>query len=229
MKTPIKVLVVDDHPLVRKGLTLCLSCRKDMKIVGETGDAREVIGLARELRPHVILMDIDMPHVSGLAVTRLLGDKLPEVKVLILSIHENPEYIRQAIQAGARGYIFKGASAADFASAVEAVYRGEVYFTPEMVRLTLSSPGCENINGKRFQLTSREQEVLVQIAEGSSNREIAGRLGVSERTVEFHRGQLKSKLNLHSAASLTRFAVAQGWVPAAPMEMEASTLQEVPA
>lgn len=229
MKTPIKVLVVDDHPLVRKGITLCLSYRKDIKIVGETGDAREVISQARELRPHVILMDIDMPHVNGLAVTRLLGDKLPEIKVLILSIHESPEYVRQAIQSGACGYIYKGASAADFACAVEAVYRGEVYFTPEMVRLTLDPPGCENANGNRFQLTSREQEVLVQVAEGWSNREIAGRLGVSERTVEFHRGQLKSKLNLHSAAGLTRFAVAQGWVPAMPAEMEAPSLQEVSA
>ena len=229
MKTPIKVLVVDDHLLVRKGITLCLSSRKDIKIVGETGDAREVLSQALELRPDVVLMDIDMPHVSGLTVTRLLCDKLPEIRVLILTIHESPEYIRQAIQAGACGYIFKGASAADFASAVEAVCRGEVHFTPEMVRLTLDRSGREDANCERFRLTSREQEVLVQVAEGCSNKEIADRLGLSARTVEFHRGQLQSKLKLHSSANLARFAVAQGWVPAMPTEMRAPSLGQVPA
>lgn len=229
MNKTIKVLVVDDHPLVRKGIALCLSSHKDMKIVGEIGDAREVLSQALELRPDVILMDIDMPHVSGLTVTRLLCDKLPEIKVLILSIHESPEYIRQAIQAGACGYIFKGASAADFAYAVETVCRGEVYFTPEMLRLTLDHSSREDANGERFRLTSREQEVLVQIAEGWSNKEIANKLGVSGRTVEFHRGQLKCKLKLHSSANLARFAVAQGWVPAMPAEMRAPSLGEVPA
>ena len=204
---------MDDHPLVRKGISLCLAGSKDIRITGETGEAREVLPLARELLPDVVILDIDLPQISGLAVARQLQSELPAIKVLMLSIYENPETIRQSIQAGARGYFFKHSSPLELAGAVETVSRGELYFSPEVVRSAVTHfVHAETNDGRTFRLTSREREVLVQIAEGWSTREIASRLGISARTVEFHRERLKSKLNLHSAARLTRFAMAQGWV-----------------
>lgn len=216
MRKPIKVLVVDDHPLVRKGVTVCLSRHKDMKIVGETGDAREVVSLAHELEPDVILMDIGMPYLSGMTVTPLLRRELPQIRVLVLSIHENPEYVRQAMQAGAHGYILKGISCADLICAVETVYRGELYFDSDTLQSCLKQSLREGKHGDVPRLTEREREVLIQIAEGGSNKEIAARLGISVRTVETHRENLMHKLRIYSAAGLARFAVARQLVPARP-------------
>lgn len=133
MKKTIRVFIVDDHPLVRKGVTVCLSRHKDIKVIGETGDAREVVSMANELQPDVVLMDIGMPYMNGLTVTALLLRELPQVKVLVLSIHENPEYLHQAMEAGAHGYILKGIPCADMISAVQTVHRGEFCFNPEMM------------------------------------------------------------------------------------------------
>jgi two-component system, NarL family, nitrate/nitrite response regulator NarL len=216
MKKTIKVLIVDDHPLVRKGVTVCLSRHKDIKIVGETGDAREVVSMAHELQPDVILTDIGMPYLSGMAVTELLRRELPHIRILVLSIHENPEYVRQAMQAGAHGYILKGISCADLISAVETVYRGDLYFNSDSIPSVLEPSPPEAKDGDVPRLTEREREVLIQIAEGGSNKEIAARLGISVRTVETHRENLMHKLKIFSAAGLARFAVARQLVPARP-------------
>lgn len=133
MKKTIKVFIVDDHPLVRKGVTVCLSRHKDIKIIGETGDAREVVSMANDLRPDVVMMDIGMPHMNGVTVTAQLLRELPQTRVLILSIHENPEYLHQAMEAGAHGYILKGIPCADMISAVQTVNRGEFCFNSEMM------------------------------------------------------------------------------------------------
>lgn len=210
----IKLLVVDDHPVVRKGITLCLSHRKNMEIVGEFSDASELVHNARQLRPDVILMDIDLPLVSGLAATSWLHCELPEVKVLILSIHDDPKYMRQAFQAAAAGYLLKSASTEELVRAVETVYRGEIYFSPNLMRGTLDQFIHAGSEAGVPRLTDREREVLVLVAEGRSNKEIAAQLGVGVRTVETHRENLMRKLKVHTAAGLTRFAVAKGFVSA---------------
>lgn len=214
MKKKIKLLLVDDHPLVRKGIRLCLAPCKNMEVVGELADAREVVETARELQPDVVLMDIGMPQIGGLAATCLLRKALPEIKVLILSIHDQPDQLRQAMQAGAKGYLLKGASAEELVRAVEAVHGGETYFSMDLMRATLNHTFKVEQTADEPRLTEREREVLVLVAEGRSNKESASALGVSVRTVETHREHLMRKLKIHSAAGLTRFAVAKGFVPA---------------
>ncbi|HEV2331027.1 MAG TPA: response regulator transcription factor [Verrucomicrobiae bacterium] len=214
MNNPIKVFLVDDHPLVRKGVSVCLSRHKGMKIVGETGEAREVLSLARELQPDVVLMDIGMPCMSGTEVTALLRRELPHIRVLILSIHEIPEYVREAMQAGASGYILKGIPCADLISAVETVYRGELCFKSEMMQSLREQSPLKGKDADAPRLTERERDVLIQVAGGCSNKEIAAKLGITVRTVESHRGNLMQKLKIHSTAGLTRFAVARQLVSA---------------
>src|SRR5690242_3945120 len=210
---PITLLVVDDQPLVRKGITMCLARQKNMKVVGEVSDARDAVAKAQELRPDVVLMDIAMPHMDGLAITQALRRELPDTKVLILSIHASPDYMCQAIQAGALGYLLKNTTVEDLIRAIEAVARGESHFNPEIVRQALDQVIHADKGGAiGTRLTEREREVLVQIAEGWSNKEIAAKLGVSVRTVESHREHLMHKLNIHTAAGLARYAVAKGYV-----------------
>jgi two-component system nitrate/nitrite response regulator NarL len=214
----IKVLVVDDHPLVRKGIILCLAHRKNMEVVAEVGDAREVLAKAHELQPHVVLMDVLMPQMSGLTATSQLQKELPDIKVLMLSISENLDDLRAAMDAGARGYVLKGTSAEELGRAVESVHQGHMYFSPEIMSATLNQTARADQSGPKPRLTVREREVLVLVAEGRSNKETAVELGVSVRTVETHREHLMRKLDIHSAAALTRFAVANGFVPAQLVE-----------
>ena len=211
---PVRLMVVDDHPLVRKGIILCLAHRTNMEVVGECADGREVVAMSRQLQPDVILMDVTMPHLSGLAATSQLTRELPDAKVLMLSISESLDDLRAAMAAGARGYLLKGTSAEELGRAVESVHQGNMYFSPEMMRATLAQTSKMEPAAAHPRLTNREREVLVLIADGRSNRETAVELGVSVRTVETHREHLMRKLDIHSAAGLTRFAVANGYVSA---------------
>jgi len=212
-KARIKVMLVDDHPVVRKGVSSCLSRHEHLQIVAEASDGREAVAKARQLLPNVILMDIDMPHMNGLAVTELLRKELPEIKVLILSMHSNTDYVMRIIQSGARGYVLKEAPTEELVRAVDAVHSGEAFFSPEVAHAALNQfvRGVSN-QGNEANLTAREREVLVQIAEGLSNMEIAGRLGVGVRTVETHRERIMRKLDIHSVAGLTKFAISRGLV-----------------
>jgi DNA-binding NarL/FixJ family response regulator len=214
MKHRIKVLVVDDHPVVRKGITSCLARHENLLIVGEAAEGEEALRKARELSPDVVLLDIDMPQMSGLAATELLRKDLPHVKVLILSMHSSSEFVLRIIQAGARGYVLKEANPDDLARAIEGVHAGEVFFSPEVARVALNQFVRRDAEGDDSprQLTSREREVLIAIAEGLSNKEIACRLGVGVRTVETHRERIMRKLNIHSVAKLTRYALSKGLV-----------------
>jgi DNA-binding NarL/FixJ family response regulator len=214
MKHRIKILVVDDHPVVRKGITSCLARHENLLIVGEAAEGEEALRKARELSPDVILLDIDMPQMSGLAVTEVLRKELPNVKVLILSMHSSSEFVLRIIQAGARGYVLKEANPDDLARAIEGVHAGEVFFSPEVARVALNQFVRRDAEGDDSprQLTSREREVLIAIAEGLSNKEIACRLGVGVRTVETHRERIMRKLNIHSVAKLTRYALSKGLV-----------------
>lgn len=211
-------MIVDDHPIVRRGIGMCLASQPHMEIVGEAGNGREALRLARVLQPDIMLMDIDMPEMNGLVVADLLRRELPKIKVLILSMHTNKEYVLRIIQCGARGFVLKEASTEELVRAIESVSAGEAYFSSEVARVALNQfvrgngepPGAPR-------LTNREREVLVQIAEGKSNKEVASQLDIGVRTVETHRERIMRKLDIHSIAGLTRFAISQGMVSLAPL------------
>ncbi len=210
-KEKIKVLVVDDHPVVRKGLQSCLARQDRLRIVGEASDGDEALGKTRELDPDIVLMDIDLPRMNGLAVTELLRKEQPRVKVLVLSVHTNKEFIFRIIQAGAHGYISKGAPPDELVRAIESVCDGEAFFSPEIARAALNQFVSNGGKQEPFvQLTVREREVLALIAEGRSNKEVASRLGIGVRTIETHRERIMRKLKIHTIAGLTRFAILNG-------------------
>ena len=212
-KQIIKVLVADDHPVVRKGLQSLLSRQSTLRIVGEACDGDDALRKARELKPHVVLMDISMPGMNGLEVTEVLRKELPNVKVLVLSVHNNREYIFRVIKAGAHGYVSKEAPPEEVVRAIMSVYEDEPFFSEDIARAALNE--FINSGGKKepfADLTSREREVLVSIAEGQSNKEIATKLGIGVRTIETHRERIMRRLNIHSIAGLTKYAIANGLI-----------------
>ncbi len=212
-KQKIKVLVADDHPVVRKGLQMCLAREERLKLVGEAADGDEALRMARELTPDVVLMDITMPRMNGLAVTEALRKDLPKIKVLVLSVHSTKEYVFRIIQAGAHGYVSKEAPPEELLRAIESVYKGEPFFSPEIARAALNQLVSSGGKKEPFaQLTGREREVLALIAEGKSNKEIANQLGIGVRTIETHRERIMRRLDIHSVAGLTKFAIANGIV-----------------
>ncbi|HWW00163.1 MAG TPA: response regulator transcription factor [Candidatus Acidoferrum sp.] len=213
IKQKIKVLVADDHPVVRRGLQSLLAKQERLTIVGEAADGEEALQKALALSPDVVLLDISMPRRDGLEVTAVLRKDAPRIKVLILSVHSNKEYIFRIIQAGAHGYVSKEAAPEELLRAIEAVYSGETFFSPEIARAALNQ--LVNHGGKKEpfgQLTGREREVLVLIAQGQSNKEIASQLGIGVRTIETHRERIMRRLDIHSVAGLTKFAIANGMV-----------------
>ena len=214
MKTPIRLLIVDDHPVVRKGIAACLAQSDNIQIVGEAGDGVQALRMARELLPDIMLTDIDLPEKNGLIVTETIRKEIPSIRVLILSMHTNTDYVLRIVQSGASGYVLKGGSTDDLVRAIETVHGGEAFFSPEVARTALNQfvKGNNGQGGTLSNLTSREREVLIHIAEGLSNKEIAGQLGVGVRTVETHRERIMKKLNIHNVAGLTKFALAQGLV-----------------
>jgi DNA-binding NarL/FixJ family response regulator len=212
-KQKIKILVADDHPVVRRGLQSCLARESRLKIVGEAADGDEALRKTHELEPDVVLMDVNMPRMDGLAVTELLRKEAPAVKVLVLSMHNNQEFIFRIIQAGAHGYVSKEAPPEELLRAIESVFAGEPFFTPEIAKAALNQLVTSGGKKEPFtQLTNREREVLALIAEGQSNKEIANRLGIGVRTIETHRERIMRRLGIHSVAGLTKFAIANGLV-----------------
>jgi DNA-binding NarL/FixJ family response regulator len=209
IKKTIKVLLVDDHPVVRKGIGACLARQEHLQIVGEAADGQAALRQARELLPDVILMDIDMPEMDGLTVTERLRKEIPQIKVLILSMHSDADCVMRIVESGARGYVLKESPTDELTRAIGAVQAGEAFFSPEVARVALNQ--YVRGDGGR-QLTPRERDVLVQIAEGLSNKEIASKLGLGVRTVETHRERIMRKLKIHSVAGLTKYAISKGFI-----------------
>jgi two-component system nitrate/nitrite response regulator NarL len=205
------LLVADDHPVVRRGITACLRRHENLDVIGEASDGEEALRKTRELVPDVLLTDVDMPNMTGLAVAEVLQRELPRVRVLMLSSNSSTDFMLRCAQSGAKGYILKQASPDDFVHAVELVYAGQPYFSPDVARIALN----QMVRGKdkgpdMAAISNREREVLTYIAEGLCNKEIASRLNIGTRTVETHRERLMRKLDIHSIAGLTKFAVAKG-------------------
>ena len=208
-----RVLLVDDHPLVRSGIGGCLANFKHLVVAGEAADGLEALRLARELSPDLVLMDIDMPGMNGLAATEWICKKLPRVKVIILSMHNKPEYVTRAIQAGARGFVLKDCPREELAKAIEVVERGEPFFSAQAAWHALSHfPHDSESPLRNSELSRREEEVLIHLVSGRGNREIATELNISVRTVESHRARLMAKLEIYTIAGLTKYALARGLV-----------------
>jgi two-component system nitrate/nitrite response regulator NarL len=210
-----RILLVDDHPVVRRGLLACLSGRANLAVVGEAADGLDAVRKVGELFPDLVLMDVEMPHMNGLAATESICKKFPGTKVLVISMHNNPDYVVQAIQKGARGFALKTAPSEELIKAIEIVQRGEPFFPGQSMASAhqASKKVPATAGGGLFE---REKEVLVHLAAGYSNKDIAELLHISVRTVESHRARLMRKLNIHTIAGLTRYALAQGYISLNP-------------
>jgi DNA-binding NarL/FixJ family response regulator len=211
----IRVAVVDDHAIVRAGLRLVLEADPDFEIVGEAETAAAALDLVRRERPDVALIDINLPDDSGLRVAAEITSTDPSVRLLILSVHDDPEIVRESVRLGAHGYLRKDTTPADLRAAIRAVHNGDAFFSPSVARTLAEAlrdqgtPASESLE----RLTERERDVLTRVARGLSNKEIAADLGISVRTVESHRDSLMRKTGLRNAAALTRFALEAGLLP----------------
>lgn len=211
----ITVLLADDHTIVREGFRKMLELEPDLEVVAEASDGRQAVTLAAKFRPDVILMDIAMPSLNGLEATRQVLKALPAARVLMLSAHSDDAYVKNAIEAGAMGFLLKQTSAHEVCRAIREVHKGKKFFSPAMSkRLNHLNPQSIDRAGmfhkKTLQLTSRELEVLQLIAEGKANKETAAVLGIGIKTVEKHREHLMEKLDIHDTAGLTRYAIGAG-------------------
>lgn len=218
IETAIRVLVVDDHAVVREGIRSVLERQPGFEVVGEAGDGATALKLAQSTAPDVVVLDVSMPGGSGLRTAAELRTQVPEARVLILSMHDNAEYVLEAVRAGASGYLLKDSAATDLRRAVTAVHGGEAYYSGAVeAQLTAAKRGeidRESRAGKLGMLSGREREVLARIARGLTNKEIGTELGISHRTVETHREGLMRKLRIHTVAGLTKFALEMGVVSA---------------
>ena len=210
----ITVLLADDHTVVRQGLRALLEAEEDMNVAGEAENGRQAVQMTKRLQPDVVVMDIAMPSLNGLEATRQISRESPKSKVLILSSYSDDEYVQQLTDAGASGYLVKQTAAQDLVTAIREANKGNAFFSPAISRRLLehyrSSLGRPPGEKKAPKLTPRELEVLQLIAEGYANKQIAGELFISIKTVEKHRQQLMHKLDIHDVAGLTRYAIGKG-------------------
>jgi len=211
---PIRVLLADDHTILRAGLKMMLSVQPDIEIVGEASDGRQAIAEAQRVQPDVILMDITMPELNGIEATRQVKKLLPETRVLVLTMHENEEYLFQVLRAGASGYILKEAADTELISAIRSVYAGRFYLSPPAQAMMVGDYMQRVRAGEEHDsysgLTEREREILKLVAEGYTNNQIGERLFISPKTVDTHRTHVMDKLNLHSRAELVKYAMRRG-------------------
>jgi len=210
----LRILLADDHTIVRHGLRKILEEHRDWQVVAEAGDGREAVRLAGDLDPDVAILDIGMPLLNGIEATRQIARRAPEVKILILSMHSDEAYIIQALQAGARGYLLKDTADAELIDAVVAVTRGKSFFSPAVARVMLDDYVRRlqerGITDRYDTLSEREREIFQLVVEGRTNKEIAELLGVSPSTIETHRAHIMEKLDVHSAVEMVLYAVRKG-------------------
>ncbi|MEJ2600315.1 MAG: response regulator transcription factor [Anaerolineales bacterium] len=212
----INILIAEDHRIVRDGLRMLLQSEPDFVIVAEAENGREAIARTKETRPDLAILDISMPDLSGLEATRMIKTESPQTQVLILTMHESDEYFFRALQAGASGYVLKKAATQDLIAAARAVARGEAFLYPSVAKKLIGDyvrrvqPGTEE--GGYTSLSDREREVLMLLAQGLSNREIAERLVISQSTLQTHRSHILEKLGLRTTADLIKYAVKHGLV-----------------
>ena len=214
-KKKIKILVVDNHPFMREGIKTFLARHKRYVVVGEASNGQEAIGKTRQMAPDVVLMELNMPVMSGLEATRRLQKSAPRASVLVLTQHEEKNHILEIIQAGARGYVLKDGEMEELLQGLEAIGRGETFFSARVSNILLNEYMAEYGRTDREsapEVSPREREVLIMIAEGCSNKEIAARLFISVRTVETHRERIMRKLGLRNAAGLTKYAISKGLI-----------------
>jgi two-component system, NarL family, response regulator NreC len=207
---PTQILVVDDHAVVRSGLRMLLDAEQDLEVVGEAGDMRNAVFEARSLKPDVILMDVVLPGASGIEATAAVLKEAPDAKVLVLSMQDDPRYVREAFSAGASGYVLKEAADAELVDAIREVAAGGRYVHPELGARLVSAEADERAKADADPLSDREREVLRLLALGHTNQEIAKMLYLSVRTVETHRAHIMQKLTLQTRAELVRHAIDQG-------------------
>jgi len=212
---PIRVILADDHPLLRAGIRETLKGLPGVEVIGEVSDGRAAIELAKSVKPDVVFMDISMPSLNGLEATERIIKAFPEVRVIILSRHDNEEYYWRALRAGASGYLLKKAVVAELKTALQSVARGEVYLSREIAALVRAKLPLDQIARARSpveQLSERQRDILQLIAEGQTTKEIALTLRLSAKTIEYHRMQLMQRLNIFDIPGLVRFAVRTGLV-----------------
>jgi two-component system, NarL family, response regulator NreC len=213
----IRLLLVDDHAVVRSGLKMLLENERDVEIIGEASSAAEAMEAALRLKPNVILMDIGLPDLSGIDATREIKRRTPDVAIVALTIHEDEEYFFKMLEVGASGYVPKRAAPEELLTAIRAAATGQVYLYPSLAKLLVRDfldSGRTGAEQTSSELTDREQEVLTYLAEGASNEEIAVSLVISPKTVARHRENIMRKLNLHSRAELVRYAIRKGIIKA---------------
>ena len=211
----IKVLIVDDHEVVRQGLKALLEAHDDIEVVGVASNGQEALRKVKTLKPHVIILDIAMPVMHGIQAAENLAENSSDAKILILSSYSEPQEVARALEAGAAGFVMKETASSEIAAAVRAIHKGNAYFTPEISKRLAQQTRHSFLRGgdasaSRVHLTERELQVLKLISEGKANKQIGDALQISIKTVEKHRGSLMEKLDIHEAATLTKFAVASG-------------------
>lgn len=206
--SPINILLADDHPLVQDGLRTLFNEIEDINVIGVASDGEELLEKVKLLKPDLVITDISMPKINGLKATHLLSKKYPEIKVLILSMHDNKEYIQNAIDSGAKGYILKDKPALEMIEAVRTVYNGKTHFCSTSVKAL--KPSIETKASDN--LTTREQAILMELLNGLKNKHISEKLNISVRTVECHRGNIYRKLDTHSMTGLIRYAKKVGYI-----------------
>lgn len=213
-ETKIRIVVADDHSLIRKGLINLLEGAQDLVFVGEAEDGQEAIEQTEKLRPDVIIMDLSMPKVSGIEATSIIVKRFPETRVLVLTMHEKEQYVHQIIRSGASGYVLKNAGREELATAIRAVANGERFFSPRVSSILVEGylrkgemREDQSAHTNEVPLTKREREVLALVARGLTNQQIAEKLSISPRTVDTHRTNIMHKLGIHDIANLVRYAI----------------------
>jgi two-component system, NarL family, response regulator NreC len=212
--TPIRIILADDHAVMRTGLRLVLERQPDFEVVGEASDGREAVAMTQKLLPHVLVTDIGMPNLNGIEAARQVAAATPQISIVILSMHSDESYVLRALKAGARAYLLKESAESDLIAAIRAVHAGKSFFSPAVSRM-LVEDYVRQLQDREIEdsyelLTTREREILQLIAEGKSNKEIAAVLNLSLYTVETHRGNLMEKLGLHTVPELILYAVRKG-------------------